>query len=203
MPKKVGIKVADKLKLPSLFRAHGAFIWIQAISICKPPIGPQSILLGLKSSIYFSPAILGLALMLQTELQVTSPLSSAKKGLYSSSAGLDPSFLGIIIVTQLIPFRGQCLLSLEASLITPDMGGALTLWCTSVLVPTMIPGGSAADIRVRPSDSRVADIHLRDQLIAQFTPLEPVSEFLWVLLGTFLCGKDHHITDQAGVTESV
>ena len=99
MYKRVGIKVADKLKLPSLFRAHGAPTWIQAISICKPPIGPQPILLGLDSSIYLSPAILGLALMLQSELEVTSPLSPAKKGLYSPSAGLDPSLLSIIIVT--------------------------------------------------------------------------------------------------------
>ena len=121
MSKKLGIKVADKLKLPSLFSAHGAPTWIQAISICKPPIGPQPILLGLKLSIYLSPAILGLALMLQSELQVTTPLSPAKEGLYSSSAGLNPSLLGIIIVTQLIPFRGQCLLSLEALLIAPDL----------------------------------------------------------------------------------
>ena len=133
MPKRVGIKVADKLKLPSLFRAHGAPTWIQAISICKPPIGPQPILLDLKSSIYLSPAILGLVLMLQSELQVTTPLSPAKKGLCSSSAGSDPSLLGIIIVTQPISFVGQCILSLEALLITPDMGGGLTLWCTPVL----------------------------------------------------------------------
>ena len=78
MPKKVGIKVADKLKLPSLFRAHGAPTWIQAISICKPPIGPQPILLGLKSSIYFSPAILGLALMPQSELWSTLEFSKFK-----------------------------------------------------------------------------------------------------------------------------
>ena len=116
MPKKVGIKVADRPKLPSLFRAHGAPTWIQTISICKPPIGPQPILLGLKSSIYLSPAILGLALMLQSECQVTTPLSPAKKGLYSSSAGLDPSLLGIIIVTQLTPFRGS--MSLEFGSIT-------------------------------------------------------------------------------------
>ena len=158
MSNKVGIKVADKLKLPSLFRAHGALIWIQAISISKPPIGPQPILLGLKSSNYLSPAIPHLALMLQSELQVTTPLSPAKKGLHSSSAGLDPSLLGMIIVTQLMPCRGQCPLSLGALLITPDMGGGLTLWCTPVLVPTMLPGGSAAGIRVRLSGSRVADI---------------------------------------------
>ena len=123
MSKRVGIKVADKLKLPSLFRAHGAPTWIQAISICKPPIEPQPIFLGLKSSIYPSPAILGSALMFQSELQVTTPLCPAKKGRYSSSASLNPSLLGINIVTQLISFRGQCILSLEALLITPDMGG--------------------------------------------------------------------------------
>ena len=44
-------------------------------SVEHSPIGPQPILLGLKSSIYLSPAILHLALMLQSELQVTTPLS--------------------------------------------------------------------------------------------------------------------------------
>ena len=42
MPQNLGIKVADKLKLPFLFGAHGALTWIQAISTCKPPIPTNS-----------------------------------------------------------------------------------------------------------------------------------------------------------------
>ena len=45
-------------------------------------------------------------------------------------------------------------------------------WCEPLLVPTRLPGGSAADIGVKPCDSRVADIHLRGHLIARFTLLE-------------------------------
>ena len=52
------------------------------------------------------------------------------------------------------------------------LGRGLILWCKPVPVPNMLPGGSAADIRVKPSDSRVADIHPRGQLIASFTFLE-------------------------------
>ena len=33
----------------------------------------------------------------------------------------------------------------------------------------LVPGGSAADIRVTPSDYRVAETHPRDHLIARFT----------------------------------
>ena len=91
MPKKEGLKVADKMRLPSLFSPPGALTWIQAISIPKPPIGPQPIVHGLISSIYSSPAILSLALMLQSELQATSLLSLAKKCLYIFSANLNPS----------------------------------------------------------------------------------------------------------------
>ena len=50
--------------------------------------------------------------------------------------------------------------------------GVLTLRCGPVLVPTMLPGGSAADTRVRPSISRVPDIHLGGHLIARFAFLE-------------------------------
>jgi hypothetical protein len=48
----------------------------------------------------------------------------------------------------------------------------LSLGCEPVLVPTMLPGGSAADIGVKPCNGRVADIHLRGHLIARFTLLE-------------------------------
>ena len=71
MPKKKGFKVAEEMELPPLFSAPGALTWIQAISIPKPPIGPHPILHGLISSIYSGPAILSLALMLQSELQET------------------------------------------------------------------------------------------------------------------------------------
>ena len=53
----------------------------------------------------------------------------------------------------------------------------LVLRCEPVLVPALLPGGSAADIRVKLSDSRVADIHLRGQLIARFTCLEQSKPF--------------------------
>jgi len=82
MPKREGLKSADEMKWPSLFSTHGALTWIQAISISKPPIRPPPIPLGLISSTYSSPAILSLALMLQTELQATSPLGLAKKCLF-------------------------------------------------------------------------------------------------------------------------
>jgi len=45
----------------------------------------------------------------------------------------------------------------------------LVLRCVPVLGPTMQPEGSAADLKVKPSNHRVADIHLRDHLIAIFT----------------------------------
>ena len=61
----------------------------------------------------------------------------------------------------------------------------MTLWCTPILVPTMLPGGSAADIRVKPSDSRVAEIHLRGHQIVRFAFMEKVSLFHCVSLGTF------------------
>ena len=41
-----------------------------------------------------------------------------------------------------------------------------------VLGLTMLPGGSAADVKVNLSDSRVSDIHPRGHLIARFTLLE-------------------------------
>jgi hypothetical protein len=47
--------------------------------------------------------------------------------------------------------------------------GGLFLRCEPVLVPTMLPGGSAADIRVMSSDHGVADTHQRDHLIVIFT----------------------------------
>ena len=47
--------------------------------------------------------------------------------------------------------------------------GGLVLRHEPVLAPTMLPEGSAADLRVKPSNHRVADIHPRDHLIAIFT----------------------------------
>src|SRR5258706_14265357 len=55
--------------------------------------------------------------------------------------------------------------------------GGLILRCEPVLVPTMPPGGGAADIRVKPCNSRVVDIHLRGHLIARFTCLEQSKPF--------------------------
>ena len=49
--------------------------------------------------------------------------------------------------------------------------------CEPVLVPTMSPEGSAADIGVKLSDYRVAVIHLRGHLIAKFTILEQIKLF--------------------------
>ena len=50
--------------------------------------------------------------------------------------------------------------------------GVLSLRCGPILVPTMLPGGSAADIRVKPSNHRVADMHIRGHLIARFASME-------------------------------
>ena len=50
--------------------------------------------------------------------------------------------------------------------------GVLCLRCELILVPTTLLGGSAADIRVKPSNHRVADMHLRGHLIARFTSME-------------------------------
>ena len=55
-------------------------------------------------------------------------------------------------------------------------------------MPTMLPGAGAPDIRVKPSDSRVADIHLRGQLIAKSTFLEQKRIFHCASLGTFVLG---------------
>ena len=51
--------------------------------------------------------------------------------------------------------------------------------------PTMPPGGSAADIEVKPCNYRVGDTHLRGHLIARFAFMEKVSRFHCVSLGTF------------------
>ena len=48
----------------------------------------------------------------------------------------------------------------------------------------MPPGGSAADIGVKPCNYRVGDTHLRGHLIARFALMEKVSLFHCVLLGT-------------------
>ena len=56
----------------------------------------------------------------------------------------------------------------------PKQGG-LTLRCQPVLVPTVPPGGGAADIGVNPCNYRVGDIHLRGHLIARFACMEKVS----------------------------
>ena len=50
--------------------------------------------------------------------------------------------------------------------------GVLDPRCKPVLVPTMLPEDSAADIGVKPSDHRVADLHPGGHLIARFTALE-------------------------------
>ena len=44
--------------------------------------------------------------------------------------------------------------------------------CEPILIPTTLPGGSAADIRVKPSNHRVAGMHIRGHLIARFTSVE-------------------------------
>ena len=51
------------------------------------------------------------------------------------------------------------------------------LRCGSVPEPTMQPEGSAADIEVKPSDNRVADVHLRGHPIAKFTILDQSKVF--------------------------
>ena len=56
-------------------------------------------------------------------IQVGAPWALRREGNFNLSATLIPTLLDIIIVTQLISFKGQCLLSLEALLITPNMGG--------------------------------------------------------------------------------
>ncbi len=47
VPKKERLKSADEMKWPLLYKAQGALTWIQTVSICKPPIRPQPIALGL------------------------------------------------------------------------------------------------------------------------------------------------------------
>ena len=59
--------------------------------------------------------------MLQSEMEAMSPLSLAKRGLYSSSADINLSFLGITIVTQIITHRVQGPMTLEALLTAPHM----------------------------------------------------------------------------------
>ena len=80
-------------------------------------------------------------------------------------------------------------MSLEALLSAPDMTFlvmGLALRCQPVLVPTMPPGGSAADIGVNPCNHRVGDIHLRGHLIARFAFWSKISHFHCGLLGTFV-----------------
>ena len=58
--------------------------------------------------------------------------------------------------------------------------------CEPVLVPTMPPDGSAADIGVEPSNHRVAYIHLRGHPIAKITILEQSKLFHCVSPCTFV-----------------
>ena len=64
----------------------------------------------------------------------------------------------------------------------------LNLRFEPVLVPTMLPEGSAANIGVKPSDHRVADICMRGYLIAKITFSEQSKLFHCVPLGTFVGG---------------
>ena len=50
--------------------------------------------------------------------------------------------------------------------------GVLNLRCEPVLVPTVLPEGSAADMGVNLSDHRVVDIHPGGHLLARCTILE-------------------------------
>ena len=50
--------------------------------------------------------------------------------------------------------------------------GVVDPGCKPVLAPTMLPEGSAADIRVNLSDHRVAEIHSRGHLIVRFPSME-------------------------------
>ena len=52
----------------------------------------------------------------------------------------------------------------------------------------MPPGGSVADIGVKPCNYRVGDTHLRGHLIARFAFMEKVSLFHCVSLGTLTVG---------------
>ena len=54
----------------------------------------------------------------------------------------------------------------------------LAHWCELVQVPTVLPGGSAAGIGIKPCNSRVADIHLGGHLIARFAFSEQSKHFL-------------------------
>jgi len=71
---------------------------------------------------------------------------------------------------------------------SPSVGiGVSILRCEPILVCTMLPGGSAADIRVMAFDSREADIHIRGQLIAKFIPFRSkVRIFHCASPGTFV-----------------
>ena len=57
-----------------------------------------------------------------------------------------------------------------------------------VLVPIMLPEGSAADIGVNPSDYRVADIHPGGHLIARWTILEQSKDISLCSTGTLVGG---------------
>ena len=62
--------------------------------------------------------------------------------------------------------------------------GVLNLRFEPVLVPTMLPEGSAADIGVNPSDYRVADIHPGGHLITRWT--------IWSKVRIFHCAPLAH-----------
>ena len=121
MPTKERYKTAEECKWPFYFMAHGALTWIQAATVPKPLITPRPITPGLILLIYFRPAILSPALVLQSEFQASPPMSQERKGHLHSSAVLYLSFVGIFSMTHLITFWFKSILSLGALLTAPDM----------------------------------------------------------------------------------
>ena len=112
-------------------------------------------------------------------IQLGTPWALKWKNHFPLSVDLGLFFLGMVSTSQ---NDIQILKSLELKSIIDcsrhDFSrDGLSPRCEPILVPTMLLGGSAADIGVKPSSHRVADMHLRGHLMARFTSMEQYPDF--------------------------
>ena len=129
---------AGRNKWPILFKAQGALVWTQAISIPKPPIQLWPIALGSYFINWFLPSdpesSTGAP---KWTLSITST-ESGKEVPFLLSADLNHPFVNIVLITHMIATRFRCFVSWEPLLTAPDMTlvsrgcqyfGVSLFWC--------------------------------------------------------------------------
>ena len=122
-PQKEEFKVAEEMKLPSLFSAHEALTWIQATVFPYPNLPLDPTPFYMVSSHQFTPAQPSWAQHWCSRVNSKQHLLWVwQRSVFTASQQTwAPHFLRISIITHLIPSRSQSLLSLGALLIAPNM----------------------------------------------------------------------------------